>query len=120
MGTIKAASLPSGMKPVSAMNLEDIRSLDGKNVLVKPARADDPNSVGLRGTVRIHDLPTNQGVLQAEIVLSYPERSDVNGPVAHDEIIPLSQEDVMKLLGSDTTGTGVYEFTLAEGGRSVK
>lgn len=102
------------------MNLDDIRKLDGKNVLVKPSRAADPNSVALRGTVRIHDLPANQGILQAEIVLSYPERSDMNGLPAHGELIPLSQEDILRLLGSDTTGTGVYEFTLAESGRSVK
>jgi hypothetical protein len=100
------------------MDLEEIRSLDGKNVFVKPAVPDDPNSVGLRGTLRVHDLPANQGLLQVEIVLNYPERSDVHGREAHEEIIPLSQVDVMSVLASDQ-GTGTYEFTLSEGGKTV-
>lgn len=102
------------------MDLEQIRSLDGKTVLVKPAVSDDPNSVGLRGTLRVHDIPTNQGVLQVEIILSYPERSDMNGREAHEEIIPLSHTDVMDLLASDVTGTGTYEFALSEGGKTVE
>ncbi|MDF3059363.1 MAG: hypothetical protein K0R17_3578 [Rariglobus sp.] len=102
------------------IDFERLRKLDGCNVLVKPARPDDPNSVGLRGTVRVHDLPANQGLLQAEIVLSYPERSDMDGREAHEEILPLSQADVMRLLASDVTGTGTYEFRLSEGGRSVE
>jgi hypothetical protein len=101
------------------MDLEQIRSLDGKNVFVKPAVPGDPNSVGVRGTLRVHDLPTNQGVLQAEIILSYPERGDMNAREAHEEIIPLSHIDVMNLLASDIEGTGVYEFTLPEGGKTV-
>jgi hypothetical protein len=102
------------------MNLEQIRSLDGKTVLVKPGRAGDPNSVGMRGTIRVHDLPANQGVLHAEIIIGYPERSDMNGREPHEEIIPLSQVDVMRLVESDVTGTGAYEFTLSEDGTSVK
>ncbi len=102
------------------INLEELRNLDGRNVLVKPARPEDPNSVGMRGTLRIHDLPTNQGVLEAEIVISYPELSDVNGREAHEEIIPLSHVDVMNLLASDTHHTGAYEFTLSEGGKTLE
>ncbi len=100
------------------IDLERIRKLDGRNVLVKPAHPDDPNSVGMRGTVRVHDLPANQGVLRAEIVLSFPERSDMNGPPAHEEIIPLSQDDVMRLLASELGGTDTYEFTLPGDGRT--
>lgn len=102
------------------MNLEQIRSLNGRTVLVKPARPDDLNAVGLRGTIRVHDLPTNQGVLQVEIVLSYPELSDMGGREAHEETIPLSQMDVVRLIDSDVTGTGAYEFTLTEGGKTVE
>lgn len=101
------------------MNLEDIRSLNGKTVLVKPARSSDPNSVALRGTIRVQDQPANQGHLHAEIVLSFPERSDMAGLEAHEEVIPLSQLDVIKLIDSDITGTGTYEFVLADHGRTV-
>lgn len=106
--------------PSATMTLEEIRHLDGKTVLVKPARADDPNAVGLRGTIRVYDLPTNQGMLHAEIVLRYPERGDVDGPAAHEENIVLSQIDVIRLIDSDVTGTGAYEFTLAEDRKTVE
>ena len=101
------------------IDLERIRKLDGANVLVKPAHPDDPNSVGLRGTLHVHDLPANQGVLRVEIVLGYPERSDMDGPPAHEETLVLSQADVMRLLACELAGTNTYEFTLAEGGRTV-
>ncbi len=101
------------------IDLERIRKLDGANVLVKPAHPDDPNSVGLRGTVHVHDLPANQGMLRVEIVLGFPERSDMNGPPAHEDTIPLSHSDVMRLLAGELGDTGTYEFTLAEGGRTV-
>lgn len=102
------------------IHLEKIRKLDGRNVLVKPARAGDPNSVGLRGTVRVHDQPGTQGMQQVEIVLAYPERSDMNGPVAHEEVIPLSQADVERLLACELGDTKTYEFTLPDTGREVK
>ncbi|CAM2944899.1 hypothetical protein [Rariglobus hedericola] len=101
------------------IDFEKFRHLDGCNVLVKPARPDDQNAVGLRGTIRVHELPTNQGIVKIEIVVSYPERSDMNGRPAHEEIIPLSHTDVMRLLNSEIGDTRVYEFTLDDGGRSV-
>ncbi len=102
------------------MTLEEIRRLDGKTVLVKPARSDDPNAVGLRGTISVHDLPTNQGMLHVEVVLGYPERSDMGGREAHEERIPLSQMDVIRLVDSDVAGTGTYEFTLSEDRETVE
>jgi hypothetical protein len=99
------------------MNPDAIRSLDGKNVMIKPAVPDDPNSVGLRGTLRVRET-ASQG-LRVEIVVAYPERSDVNGPPAHEEIIPLSQTDITALLASDVNHTGTCEFTLDDGGRTV-
>lgn len=99
------------------MNPDDLRSLDGKNVMIKPVIPDDPNSVGLRGTLRVREI-AGQG-LHVEIVVVYPERSDVNGPPAHGEIIPLSQTDIAALLVSDVNHTGTYEFTLDDGGRTV-
>lgn len=101
------------------MNLEKIRSLNGKNVLVKPAIPDDPNSVGLRGTLKVTEFPATPGMLRVEIVLSYPERSDMNARAAHEEIVPLSQTDVVRLLASEVNGAGAYEYTLDHGGRTV-
>ncbi|MET0263610.1 MAG: hypothetical protein ABW223_11970 [Rariglobus sp.] len=102
------------------IDLEKIRKLDGCNVLVKPTRAGDPNSVGLRGTVRVRDLPGTEAKQQVEIVLAYPERSDMNGLAAHEEVIPLSQTDVARLLACELGDSGTYEFTLPESGRAVK
>lgn len=99
------------------MTSEDLRSLDGKNVLIKPHIPDDPNSVGRRGTLRVREI-AGQG-LRVEIVVGYPERSDVNGPPAHEEIIPLSQTDITALLASDLNHTDTYEFTLDDCGRTV-
>jgi hypothetical protein len=102
------------------MNLEKIRSLNGKIVLVKPAIPDDPNSVGLRGTLKVSEVPATPGMLHVKIVLSYPERSDMNGRAAHEEIVPLSQADVVRLLASEVNGADVYEFTLDHGGKTVR
>lgn len=102
------------------MNLEKIRSLNGKTVLVKPAVADAPNSVGLRGTLRVSEVPATPGMLHVEIVLSYPERSDVNGRPAHEELVPLSQTDVARLLACEVNGSDAYEYTLDHGGKTVR
>jgi hypothetical protein len=101
------------------MNLEKIRSLDGKTVLVKPAVPDDANSVGLRGSLKVTEVPATPGVPRVEIVLSYPERSDVNGRPAHEEIVPLSSVDVARLLASEVNGADAYEYRLTGGGREV-
>jgi hypothetical protein len=103
------------------MNLEKIRSLDGKIVLVKPAIPDDPNSVGLRGTLKVIEVAEPPGMPpRVEIVLSYPERSDMNGRAAHEEIVPLSQTDIARLLASERNGADAYEYTLAHGGKTVR
>lgn len=101
------------------LDLDRVRRLDGANVLVKPAHPEDPNSVGLRGTVCVHDLPNEPGVVRVEIVLDYPERGDMNGPPAHEEVIRLSQADVGRLLAGELGGTGTYEFTLPGDDRTV-
>lgn len=88
-------------------------------MLVKPGHPEDPNSVGLRGTVCVHDQPTQSGVLCVEILLDYPERSDMNGPMAHEEVIRLSAGDVARLIAGELDATGTYEFTLPGEGRTV-
>jgi hypothetical protein len=102
------------------MNPEKIRSLNGKIVLVKPAIADDPNSVGLRGTLKVTEVPATPDMPRVEIVLSYPERSDVNGRAAHEEVVPLSPTDVVRLLASEVNGADAYEYTLSHGGKAVR
>jgi hypothetical protein len=98
---------------------ERIRKLEGANVLVKPSRPEDPNSVGLRGTVRVRDASASQGGLRVEIVLGFPERSDMGGLPAHEELISLSEVDVLRLLAGELADTGTYEFTLPANGRTV-
>jgi hypothetical protein len=102
------------------MNLEKIRSLNGKTILVKPAVPDDLNSVGLRGTLKVTEIPLTPSKPRVEIVLSYPERSDMNARPAHEEIVPLSQTDVARLLDSEGNGADAYEYTLPHGGRTVR
>lgn len=101
------------------IDFEKIRRLNGRSVLVKPARPADPNAVGLRGTIRVSEVSAAEDVLKAEIVLGYPERSDVNGPIAHHETITLSQVDIQRLLDSRAAETGDYGITLDSGGRTV-
>lgn len=101
------------------IDFEKIRRLDGRSVLVKPARPADPNAVGMRGTIRVSEVSAAEDVLKAEIVLDYPERSDVNGPIAHKETIPLSQVDIRRLLDSQADETGSCEITLEQGGRTL-
>jgi hypothetical protein len=55
-----------------------------------------------------------------EIVLAYPERSDVNGRPAHEEILILSPADVQRLLETEVDETGAYGITLDAGGRNVQ
>ena len=105
--------------PPMTIDFAQLRRLDGCNVLVKPARPADPNAVGMRGTIRVRDVPANQGMVQVEIVLVYPERSDMNGLPAHEEIISLSQGDVMRLQANELGDTRTYEFTLDEGGKTA-
>jgi hypothetical protein len=101
------------------IDFEKIRRLDGRSVLVKPAKPADPNAVGMRGTIRVREVSAPENVLRVEIVLGYPDRSDVNGQPPHEEIVALSQADVLRLLDTSVAETGAYGVALDEGGRTV-
>lgn len=86
-----------------------LRALHGRSVLVKPEIADSPNSVGKRGSLRVVDDLELPGYLKVEIVIEFPEMSDMNGLPAHQEIIPLTAHELTELLASEDAGA--YSFT---------
>ncbi|MBW8781482.1 MAG: hypothetical protein JF599_06310 [Verrucomicrobia bacterium] len=86
-----------------------LRALDGRSVLVKPEISDSPNSVGKRGCLRVVDDLELPGYLKVEIVIEFPEMSDMNGLPAHQEIIPLTAHELTELLASENGGA--YSFT---------
>jgi hypothetical protein len=85
----------------------DLHRLQDKIVLVKFARNEPDFPVALRGTLEVRDpeLPAQTPIV--ELILTFPDMFNVP---AHQRVIPLSTDDLTKLLASERDGT--FEFTI--------
>lgn len=91
------------MKPVS-----NLIALDGQPVRVKPAIADSLNSVGMWGSIRVHQQAAEPGELRVEVVLQFPDTFE---RAAHAKVVPLNSSQIHALLASPKK-EGTYELTL--------
>ncbi len=90
-------------------------SLHNRIVLVKPPKSGELNATGMRGTLRVVEAPERPRGVKVEVVLGYPEMSDMGGMPAHEEVIVLAEDELPALLASEEAGTFSYEVKSADG-----
>jgi hypothetical protein len=86
-------------------NAIDLKSLHGKQVLVRSTRDIRTPPVALRGTIEV--LETPEGGPIVSIAVEFPQM--FTAP-AHRRNIALSEEDVAQLVATQRRGT--FEFTI--------
>lgn len=89
------------------MLASELKSLDGKNVLVRSASDEHNPPVGVRGWIRVVDTGEASGAAKVEIVLEFPDMFD---EPAHQRIIILREDGIDRLLASEKNG--VFELTI--------
>jgi hypothetical protein len=89
------------------MNGIDLKSLQGKVVLVKSTRDIRNPPVAMRGTLEVQEDPT--GGSTVSIAVDFPQMFTVP---AHRRRLLLSEEEVMQLVATERRGT--FEFTIHE------
>ncbi len=83
------------------MLTSELKSLNGKSVLVRSASDEHNPPVGVRGRIHVVDTGETGSDLKVEIVLEFPDM--VNEP-AHERIIILREDGVERLLASERSG----------------
>ncbi|HVS51398.1 MAG TPA: hypothetical protein VHD62_03500 [Opitutaceae bacterium] len=88
------------------MRTFDLRSLDGKTVLVHSARDHHNPPSAVRGTIEIR---TEAGGQRVAVVLEFPQMFATR---AHRRTRLLAEEEVVRLLASENNGA--FELTVPE------
>lgn len=88
------------------MTVTDLRALHNKIVLVKSARDTRNPPTALRGTIEVHEDPTDRSPL-VQVVLDFPQMFTTR---AHHRTITLDARAVERLLASERNGS--FELTL--------
>jgi hypothetical protein len=89
------------------MNATDLRSLDGKIVLVRSARDRRNPPIAFRGTIEVRESPAGDPLVQ--IALEFPQMFTTR---AHHRTVTLDEAAVAQLLASEHDGA--YSVTLDE------
>ena len=84
-------------------------------MLVKPEIAGSKNSVGRRGSLHVSDDSSACDGERVDIVIDYPEMTDMNGLPAHAEVIPLTKNELETLLTTENAGAYTYTLRTADG-----
>lgn len=92
------------MNSAPPLTAEVFRSLQGRTVLVRPARSGENPVTGVRGSLEVGDDPS-AGRPCVEIVLRFPEMFQQQ---THERRIRLDDEQLAALLASEVNGA--YEF----------
>lgn len=93
-----------------AVSSTDLRALNGKVVLVKSAHDSRNPPTAIRGTIAIREIGESFESSQrpeVHVVLTFP---DMFNRAAHEEMIPLSEEEIARLIASEREGT--FEITI--------
>jgi hypothetical protein len=93
-----------------AISSTDLRALNGKVVLVKSAHDLRNPPTALRGSLAVREIGESFESSQrpeVHVVLTFP---DMFNRAAHEEMIPLSEEEIARLVASERDGT--FEITI--------
>lgn len=82
------------------MNVEDLAELDGKIALVCSARDHRNPPTGVRGTIRVREVPV-EGRPVVQVEMDFPQMFATR---AHHRVVTLSDEELLRLRASGHDG----------------